>query len=202
MTPAGFPHSEIHGSKRVCRSPWLIAACRVLHHRLAPRHPPFTLSSLAIKYFRRESYKKFAFKNLLITRFCCQRPIFCFCPPHSIPKRGGGPGEPGSGFSPEQVGGADRDRTDDLRLAKPPLSQLSYSPDSRLRWRHADVLASLVGLDRFELSTPRLSSVCSNQLSYRPSEIVGEKEGRPDSKEPSGSLETEQRHIYEILRRP
>ncbi len=26
-----------------------------------------------------------------------------------------------------------------------------------------------MGLDRFELSTPRLSSVCSNQLSYRPS---------------------------------
>ena len=26
-------------------------------------------------------------------------------------------------------GGADRDRTDDLRLAKPALSQLSYSPD-------------------------------------------------------------------------
>src|SRR5438477_11080989 len=26
----------------------------------------------------------------------------------------------------------------------------------------------LVGLDRLELSTPRLSSVCSNQLSYRP----------------------------------
>ena len=25
-----------------------------------------------------------------------------------------------------------------------------------------------VGLERFELSTPRLSSVCSNQLSYRP----------------------------------
>ena len=25
-------------------------------------------------------------------------------------------------------GGADRDRTDDLRLAKPALSQLSYSP--------------------------------------------------------------------------
>ena len=27
-----------------------------------------------------------------------------------------------------QTGGADRDRTDDLRLAKPALSQLSYSP--------------------------------------------------------------------------
>src|SRR5512140_2246306 len=63
VTPAGVPRSEIHGSKRVCRSPWLIAACRVLHRRLAPRHPPFTLSSLAIKYFRRESYKIFAFKK-------------------------------------------------------------------------------------------------------------------------------------------
>ena len=133
MTPAGFPHSEIHGSKRVCRSPWLIAACRVLHRRSAPRHPPFTLSSLAIKYFRRESYKIFAFSNLLITRFCCQRPIRA--PRASCVE--GGPGEPGVGFSPGQDGGADRVRTDDLRLAKPPLSQLSYSPDSRHRWCQA-----------------------------------------------------------------
>ncbi len=29
-----------------------------------------------------------------------------------------------------------------------------------------------VGLERFELSTPRLSSVCSNQLSYRPKLLV------------------------------
>jgi hypothetical protein len=29
---------------------------------------------------------------------------------------------------PEKSHGADRDRTDDLRLAKPALSQLSYSP--------------------------------------------------------------------------
>ena len=28
--------------------------------------------------------------------------------------------------------------------------------------------ANMVGLTRFELVTPRLSSVCSNQLSYRP----------------------------------
>ena len=32
---------------------------------------------------------------------------------------------------PEADGGADRDRTDDLRLAKPALSQLSYSPISK-----------------------------------------------------------------------
>jgi hypothetical protein len=31
------------------------------------------------------------------------------------------------------------------------------------------LLRKMVGLSRFELLTPRLSSVCSNQLSYRPS---------------------------------
>ena len=32
-------------------------------------------------------------------------------------------------FRRRQLSGAERDRTDDLRLAKPALSQLSYSPD-------------------------------------------------------------------------
>ena len=49
MTPTGLPHSEIPGSKRVNRSPWLIAACRVLHRLPMPRHPPLALSSLSIK---------------------------------------------------------------------------------------------------------------------------------------------------------
>jgi hypothetical protein len=59
-------------------------------------------------------------------------------------------------------GGADRDRTDDIQLAKLALSQLSYGPGLEGR--------SVVGLGRFELPTPRLSSVCSNQLSYRPAD--------------------------------
>ena len=42
----GFPHSEISGSTPVCGSPKLIAAYRVLHRLLAPRHPPYALSSL------------------------------------------------------------------------------------------------------------------------------------------------------------
>ena len=42
----GFPHSEISGSTPVCGSPKLIAACHVLHRLLAPRHPPYALSSL------------------------------------------------------------------------------------------------------------------------------------------------------------
>ena len=46
MTPGGFPHSEIPGSKLVCSSPRLIAAYHVLHRLLTPRHPPSALSSL------------------------------------------------------------------------------------------------------------------------------------------------------------
>ena len=46
---AGFPHSDILGSKPACGSPRLIAACHVLHRLLAPRHPPYALSSLIIK---------------------------------------------------------------------------------------------------------------------------------------------------------
>ncbi len=46
MTPAGLPHSEISGSKAVCASPKLIAACHVLHRFPEPRHPPCALSCL------------------------------------------------------------------------------------------------------------------------------------------------------------
>jgi hypothetical protein len=61
----GLPHSEIPGSKPVCGSPRLIAACHVLHRFSAPRHPPSTLSSLTIKYLKRESFS--------FTRLSCQR---------------------------------------------------------------------------------------------------------------------------------
>ena len=43
---AGFPHSEISGSKPICGSPKLIAACHVLHRLLMPRHSPCALISL------------------------------------------------------------------------------------------------------------------------------------------------------------
>ena len=54
MTPAGFPHSEISGSKHVNNSPKLIAAFHVLHRLPMPRHPPLALNSL--------------FKNLIKTK--------------------------------------------------------------------------------------------------------------------------------------
>ena len=95
-----------------------------------------------------------------------------------------------------ETGGAGRDRTDDLKLAKLPLSQLSYSPfrvtlnrrarsptawlspHKRRRLNGSPFLTeqiatpryrlTMVGLGRFELPTSPLSGVRSNQLSYRP----------------------------------
>ena len=74
--------------------------------------------------------------------------------------------------------GADRDRTDDLRLAKPALSQLSYSPETlaHLKGAPSDLEFGLgrpnsdniVGQGRLELPTSRLSGVRSNHLSYWP----------------------------------
>ena len=50
MNASGLPHSEIPGSKPVCGSPELIAAYHVLLRHLSPRHSPYALSSLTIKY--------------------------------------------------------------------------------------------------------------------------------------------------------
>ena len=38
-----MPHSDIHGSTPARGSPWLFAACHVLHRLLVPRHPPNAL---------------------------------------------------------------------------------------------------------------------------------------------------------------
>ena len=73
-------------------------------------------------------------------------------------------------------GGARRDRTDDLMLAKHALYQLSYGPNieaaqesvSSVAVIPARVPKELVGPGRLELPTLRLSGVRSNHLSYGP----------------------------------
>lgn len=70
--------------------------------------------------------------------------------------------------------GADRNRTDDIQLAKLALSQLSYSPvcPGQFSWvrHHCPGLkpAETVGLGGLEPPTSRLSGARSSQLSYRP----------------------------------
>src|SRR5688572_22574082 len=143
ITRNGLSHSEIHGSTPACGSPWLIATCYVLHRLLAPRHPPFALSSLITKV-----------KPLIFTNGTLANCIFCpkiclfLC---VVVKEHPGP------------------------LPLPPFFQrTSVKKTSKLfvqnhprapRARHLN----LVGLTGLEPVTLRLSSACSNQLSYRPS---------------------------------
>ena len=48
VLPAGFPHSDTHGSMDICSSPWLFAAYRVFLRLSVPRHPPCALICLTI----------------------------------------------------------------------------------------------------------------------------------------------------------
>ena len=48
---ARFPHSDIHGSRDICSSPWLFAAYHVFLRLLVPRHSPYALSSLTLFIF-------------------------------------------------------------------------------------------------------------------------------------------------------
>ena len=46
VLPAGFPHSDICGSRDICSSPQLFAAYHVFRRLLVPRHPPCALDCL------------------------------------------------------------------------------------------------------------------------------------------------------------
>ena len=149
---AGFPHSDIHGSKDICSSPQLFAACRVLHRLLMPRHSPCALISLTLwsahscsqNYAGFTEVRKMLCYPLKVPHCCLPRfratpsvallafiiPLFSF--------QGAA-----SGLRPEQntqkrileyfgpfsgTGGDKRVRTADLLRAKQALSQLSYTP--------------------------------------------------------------------------
>ena len=82
-------------------------------------------------------------------------------------------------------GGARRDRTDDLMLAKHALYQLSYGPLGKGVWEGRSRFERyVVGPGRFELPTSRLSGVRSNQLSYGPPEAAGLERSNAKSRSP------------------
>ena len=99
---AGFPHSDIHGSKPADGSPWLFAVCRVLHRLATPRHP----SCARIRLARNFSLSRYV-AILFVHDFGFQR------------SRKG---------AESRAGGGSRIRTGDILLAKQALYQLSYTP--------------------------------------------------------------------------
>ena len=156
----GFPIRKSPDQSLFSDSPELIAASHALHRLPAPRHPPCALSNLTIKFSQDK-------KNA--AKFDCQRSESCLSNHPNL----GGISLPGC--SPDgESGGAGRNRTGDLRLAKPALSQLSYSPPVKeSRTPTGPLLQPLagkrmVGLSGLEPLTSRLSGGRSNQLSYRP----------------------------------
>ena len=117
-TDGGLPHWEISGSKTACGSPELIAACRVLHRRPKPRHPPTALGSLPTR-------------ELLGENTCsCQRARLLVAPIRAgIEEEQKLLSAPRSRIAqPLKKAGPERDRTADLLNANQALSQLSYRP--------------------------------------------------------------------------
>src|SRR5712664_61824 len=126
LPAVGFPIRTSPDQSLVSGSPTLFAATHVLLRLLSPRHPSCALCSLVISLFNapdtllektrvqrgsvvnqiRSPDDTICLLSLLRLRICnCQRSVRIANP-----------------------GGADRDRTDDIQLAKLALSQLSYGP--------------------------------------------------------------------------
>ena len=125
-------HSEIHGSKPACGSPWLIATYYVLHRLLAPRHSPNALSSLITKL-----------TCLSLARSTgTQRTVIC----------------------PKSMCSCQRT----LEISNEGFPRLVFRKICRPLWKSHVGDFQVVGVTGFEPVTLRLSSACSNQLSYTP----------------------------------
>ena len=161
-------------------SPEHIAASHVLLRLLAPRHSPCALSSLTMLATAHPAGSWMDRRNTQVSYHA----LALFKITVSIFKDRHEPRRPANRCNaiPDHAErherasqcdhGADGDRTHDLRLAKPALSQLSYSPPPRQ-----------VGPGRVELPTLPLSGVRSSQLSYGPAFHQGR--GRHGARLPS-----------------
>ena len=117
LTLQRFPHSDIRGSRIICISPRLFAACHVLLRLPVPRHSPcalsnLTTSSLSLNYTRtsQSAFQHFYLLLAYSVSFSFQGAKYVDLL-RVIP-----------------AGGDKRDRTVDLLLARQALSQLSYTP--------------------------------------------------------------------------
>ena len=165
LPAVGFPIRTSTDQSLVGGSPWLIAATHVLRRLLEPRHPPHALSSLvtlnsglpslAARATRIEVEIQTQLRSTdLAKSSLCDVSSY---PSYSVvrvlrPARQDCANRAGHEVQ-RKMCGADRNRTDDIQLAKLALYQLSYSPYKRS--------AESVGLGGLEPPTSRLSGVRS-----------------------------------------
>jgi hypothetical protein len=164
INSTGLPHSEISGSKRICRSPKLIAAYHVLHRLLAPRHPLCALKSLIP-----------CLKPAVNRKEAGLAPAFFHNPPTSPPA------SCRKKFCIWEFRIYSRTARTARGTLTAPLVQSLCSQSNHISL-HTDVKertlmvcaettfcpGKMVGLVGLEPTTPALSRRCSNQLSYRP----------------------------------
>ena len=155
MTCARLPHSGISGSTPVSGFPKLIAACYALHRPLTPRNPPQALLRLINKFSA--TSKRYSIVKEQRPEITGPFYFFILILKSKIWWRWTGsnrrPPACKAGALPAEL--------------HPHKNYLSF----RVFYDHFCGIC-LVGLDRFELSTSRLSGVRSNQLSYRPARLA------------------------------
>ena len=164
LPAVGFPIRTSTDQSLVGGSPWLIAATHVLRRLLEPRHPPHALSSLVTlnsglpsRWLERRQVEV-EIQTQLLSEISQSPRCAMFLLPFVFGCQSASTESPASasraGLEVQRKScGADRNRTDDIQLAKLALYQLSYSPNKRS--------PESVGLGGFEPPTSRLSGVRS-----------------------------------------
>ena len=136
MTGIGFPHSDISGSKRVCRSPKLNAAYHVLHRLLMPRHPLYALTSLT----------KIKSGQLCLT-ISISRSRSISCAPFSMQMSKNNPAQAGKSMSytaETDLVGVPGLEPGTSSLSGMRSNQLSYTPVTSTQWSATSVQTPLI----------------------------------------------------------
>ena len=130
MKAAGFPHSDISGSRPVDGSPELIAVFRVLLRLPMPRHPSCARIRLARNFFLASRSGPPPSRKASPPRASLLSELqFSSISNHQLSKSKKAHG------GDVLAGGGSRIRTGDILLAKQILYQLSYTPERiTIRW--------------------------------------------------------------------
>src|SRR5713101_9573494 len=163
LPAVGFPIRTFPDQSLLSGSPRLFAASHVLLRLLSPRHPSCALCSLVISLLSPDFGDQTKIQRGVVNhRHYAHSNCLLTCAYAVFKDR--------KSWVPEKWSRSGSNR-------RHPACKAGALP--------AELRPQMVGLDRFELSTPRLSSVCSNQLSYRP---IGPGQSAPGFQRPIASV--------------